>query len=212
VLWLVLADGQVPRTKCEVLSAALGNLRNRSTSSGSQRLEPREWILMLPKSEQRRHYFEREGHDFQSCRRKLPIKRLPAAEVCREAYPNNIPAGHVFRNFLNLAKSEIIRRRNIRKIISENRIRLQTSWIVSAPCLCLNAGTRTFVADSGQEITLERVVQLIKGGYSHSFGSEFGRKKEVWQRGFTDHRIRDAQDFAVHREYIHQNPMKRRLI
>ena len=36
-----------------------------------------------------------------------------------------------------------------------------------------------------QDITLERVMQLIKGGYSHNFGSQFGRKKEVWQRGFT---------------------------
>ena len=31
------------------------------------------------------------------------------------------------------------------------------------------------------DITLERVMQLIKGGYSHRFGAEFGRKKEVWQ-------------------------------
>lgn len=62
------------------------------------------------------------------------------------------------------------------------------------------------------DITLERSVQLIKGGYSHNFGSEFGRKKGVWQRGFTDHRIRDAHDFAAHREYIHQNPVSRRLV
>jgi len=60
--------------------------------------------------------------------------------------------------------------------------------------------------------TLERAVQLIKGGYSHNFGAEFGRKKEVWQRGFTDHRIRDAVDFELHRGYIHQNPVKRRLV
>ena len=62
------------------------------------------------------------------------------------------------------------------------------------------------------EVTLERVAQLIKGGYSHKFGSEFGRKKEVWQRGFTDHRIRDSRDYEIHREYIHQNPVKRRLV
>jgi len=60
--------------------------------------------------------------------------------------------------------------------------------------------------------TLERAVQLIKGGYSHAFGAEFGRKKEVWQRGFTDHRIRDAVDFELHRGYVHQNPVKRRLV
>jgi putative transposase len=61
------------------------------------------------------------------------------------------------------------------------------------------------------EVTLERAVQLIKGGYSHAFGLEFGRK-EVWQRGFTDHRIRDHEDFERHRDYIHQNPVNRRLV
>src|SRR5690242_11867097 len=53
-----------------------------------------------------------------------------------------------------------------------------------------------------KDVTLERAVQLIKGGYSHAFGIEIGHK-EIWQRGFTDHRIRDAQDFAGHRLYIH---------
>lgn len=60
--------------------------------------------------------------------------------------------------------------------------------------------------------TLECAVQLIKGGYSHGFGAEFGRKKEVWQRGFTDRRIRDEADFELHRTYIHQNPVKRGLV
>lgn len=60
--------------------------------------------------------------------------------------------------------------------------------------------------------TLERVMQLIKGGYSREFGRLFVRNKEVWQRGFTDHRIRDAAYFALHREYIHRNPVKRGLV
>jgi putative transposase len=60
------------------------------------------------------------------------------------------------------------------------------------------------------DITLEHAIQLIKGGYSHAFGVEF-RKGEVWQRGFTDHRIRDAEDFGNHHDYIHQNPVKRGL-
>ncbi len=61
------------------------------------------------------------------------------------------------------------------------------------------------------DLTLERTVQLVKGGYSHAFGLEF-RAGEVWQRGFADHRIRDAEDFAQHRDYIHQNPVKRRMV
>jgi putative transposase len=62
------------------------------------------------------------------------------------------------------------------------------------------------------DITLERAMQLIKGGYSHTVGVELKRKGEVWQRGFTDHRIRDAEDFTNHRNYIHQNPVERKLV
>ena len=62
-----------------------------------------------------------------------------------------------------------------------------------------------------RDVTLERALQLIKGGYSHAFGLEF-RGGEVWQRGFTDHRIRDIRDFSGHRDYIHRNPVKRGLV
>jgi len=61
------------------------------------------------------------------------------------------------------------------------------------------------------DVTLERVVQLIKGGYSHAVGIEISRR-EIWQKGFTDHRIRDAHDFAGHRLYIHQNPVMGKLV
>jgi putative transposase len=63
-----------------------------------------------------------------------------------------------------------------------------------------------------EDVTIERAIQLIKGGYSHALGAMIGRKREVWQRGFTDHRIRDEEDFAHHREYIHQNPVVRGLV
>ena len=63
-----------------------------------------------------------------------------------------------------------------------------------------------------QSVTIERAIQLIKGGYSHALGSLIGRKSEIWQRGFTDHRIRDTQDFDHHRNYIHQNPAAGHLV
>ena len=61
------------------------------------------------------------------------------------------------------------------------------------------------------DITLERAIQFVKGGYSHAVGIEISRR-ELWQKGFTDHRIRDAQDFAGHRLYIHQNPVVAKLV
>jgi putative transposase len=60
-------------------------------------------------------------------------------------------------------------------------------------------------------IALERVVQLIKGGFSYRAKKEFGSNTEIWQRGFSDHRIRDAEDYDNHVHYIHLNPVKRYL-
>jgi putative transposase len=56
-------------------------------------------------------------------------------------------------------------------------------------------------------ITLERSMQLIKGGFSHRLAS----KLPIWQRGFTDRRIRDRDDFLTHLTYIHHNPVRARL-
>jgi putative transposase len=57
------------------------------------------------------------------------------------------------------------------------------------------------------EITIERSIQLIKGGFSHRLAS----KLPVWQRSFTDKRMRTREDFITHREYIHHNPVRARL-
>jgi putative transposase len=57
-------------------------------------------------------------------------------------------------------------------------------------------------------ITIERVMSLIKGGFSHRLAS----KLPVWQRGFTDHRIRDAEDMEARRGYLHMNPVRGGLV
>jgi putative transposase len=59
--------------------------------------------------------------------------------------------------------------------------------------------------------TLERAVQFIKGGFSFRAKKELRSNWEVWQKGFSDHRIRDARDYAEHVQYIRQNPVSVRL-
>ena len=60
--------------------------------------------------------------------------------------------------------------------------------------------------------SLEKALQLIKGGSSYRFKSEAGFNGDVWQRGFADHRIRDEFDYGEHRKYIHENPVRRGLV
>ena len=52
---------------------------------------------------------------------------------------------------------------------------------------------------------LERVVQLIKGGFSFNARRAFEWKGDIWQPGFTDHRIRDERDWLEHLAYIQRN-------
>jgi len=59
--------------------------------------------------------------------------------------------------------------------------------------------------------SLERAVQFIKGGFSYRAKKELGSNMEIWQKGFSDHRIRDASDYRLHQVYIQQNAVRKNL-
>jgi putative transposase len=61
------------------------------------------------------------------------------------------------------------------------------------------------------KISLEKAVQFIKGGFSYRVKKELGSNMEVWQKGFSDHRIRDASDYRLHQTYIRENPVRKHL-
>jgi putative transposase len=59
--------------------------------------------------------------------------------------------------------------------------------------------------------TLEKAVQVIKGGFSYRAHRAFDWKGEIWQPGFSDHGIRDEEDWNQHLSYIRGNPLKASL-
>jgi len=60
-------------------------------------------------------------------------------------------------------------------------------------------------------VALERAIQFVKGGFSFRAKKELGSNAEIWQRGFSDHRIRDWEDYERHTQYIRLNPVKKHL-
>jgi putative transposase len=56
------------------------------------------------------------------------------------------------------------------------------------------------------EVSLERAVQFIKGGYSYRLRKV--EKIQVWQQSFTNHRLRDCDDYQKHCEYVRLNPVR----
>jgi putative transposase len=63
----------------------------------------------------------------------------------------------------------------------------------------------------GSEISVEKAVQFIKGGFAFRVGKELGVKAPFWQKGFSEVRILDSPAYLQVREYIRNNPVKRRL-
>ncbi|MGD0632624.1 MAG: transposase [Terracidiphilus sp.] len=57
-------------------------------------------------------------------------------------------------------------------------------------------------------MSIEKAMQLIKGGFSFRLGKEFGFKGEVWQKGFSEVRVNDERSFLQHKAYIAANPMQ----
>jgi len=61
-------------------------------------------------------------------------------------------------------------------------------------------------------VPLERAIQFIKGGFSYRVKKELGLNMEIWERGYVDHRIRDAEDYIRHVVYVQENPVQAHLV
>lgn len=61
----------------------------------------------------------------------------------------------------------------------------------------------------GAELSIERAVQFVKGGFSFRAGKELGLRAPVWQRGFSEVRVLTAAQFEDIRRYIRRNPVIR---
>jgi len=61
-------------------------------------------------------------------------------------------------------------------------------------------------------IGIEKAMQFIKGGFSYRVKKELQLNAEIWERGYIDHRIRDANDYSRHVEYTRLNPVKAGIV
>jgi putative transposase len=61
-------------------------------------------------------------------------------------------------------------------------------------------------------LSLERSLQLIKGGFSYRAKKELGFAGEIWEKSFYDRRVRGAEDYYNFKQYVRQNPIKEGLV
>jgi putative transposase len=58
------------------------------------------------------------------------------------------------------------------------------------------------------DVSLEKAVQLIKGGFSFLLKS----KLDVWERGYNEVQVKSPEQFETFHTYIEGNPVRARLV
>ena len=61
-------------------------------------------------------------------------------------------------------------------------------------------------------VSLEKCMQLIKGGSSHEIHKIRGNKMQIWQSGFHESRVIDSTDYNRKTDYICFNPVVAKLV
>jgi putative transposase len=64
----------------------------------------------------------------------------------------------------------------------------------------------------GETTTVEKAMQMIKGGSAHRMGLERPNKFPIWHAGFHDRWMRDGEEYRKAKRYIEQNPAEAKLV
>ena len=62
-----------------------------------------------------------------------------------------------------------------------------------------------------ESTSLEKALQLIKGGSSHAIHAARGTRQQIWQSGFHESRIRDFANYREKADYVRFNPVAAKL-
>jgi putative transposase len=54
--------------------------------------------------------------------------------------------------------------------------------------------------------------KLVKEHFSRSIRNVHPRHRQIWQKRYWEHAIRDERDFYAHVDYVHANPVKHGLV
>jgi REP-associated tyrosine transposase len=63
----------------------------------------------------------------------------------------------------------------------------------------------------GSQISIEKAMQFIKGGFAFRAARELGFHTPIWQKGFSETRVSEPGAYARFKNYIYENPVARGL-
>ena len=69
-----------------------------------------------------------------------------------------------------------------------------------------------FIVTPAPLVSVEKAMQYIKGGFSYRAKKENLSNGGIWEKGYNERRIKDADEYATHVNYVWMNPVKAGLV
>ena len=155
------------------------------------------------------HYRNSGGHGFQPCRTD-PERIAPlGAELCMAKPPRDYTSfgsNTYFITSCTWGNRSLFQTERMAKLLVDTLLhyRLESKYLLHEFVVMPNHIHLLLTPTE----PLARAIQFIKGGFSYLVKKELEISMEIWERGYVEHRIRDARDYEHHVEYIRQNPVR----
>jgi putative transposase len=98
------------------------------------------------------------------------------------------------------------------RIVVEQMVACRDRGFYKLHAFVLMPGHLHILLTPADETTIEKAMQMIKGGSAHGMGQERPQEFPIWDAGFHDRWMRDAEEYRNSKRYIVQNPVDAKLV
>jgi len=120
--------------------------------------------------------------------------------------------GVYFVTTLTWQRRELFRRNDLAEIVVKQLLDCRDRGFYKLHQFVLMYDHLHILLAPGSDCSLEKAMQMIKGGSSRQIGTELRSGLPVWQPGFHDRFVRDESEYRNCVQYIIENPQKRHLV
>ena len=120
------------------------------------------------------------------------------------------PAGTYFITIDSWAGRQLFKG-EVAEILADQLVQCRAKGYFLVHEFCVMPNHLHVLLTPAESSTLEKAVQMIKGGASYRVGKQ-RKLPALWQDGYHDWRCRSEEDYKKYADYVRENPVKAGLV
>lgn len=106
----------------------------------------------------------------------------------------------------------IFKKENVAEIVLQQILECRETSFYKLHAFVIMPDHLHLLLTPGAETSLEKAMQMIKGGSAYRIKKELSYQLPIWHAGFHDRWMRDEGEYQTRLQYILQNPVVARLV